>query len=62
MLVHLADGLSNKEVAAKLDVSLRTTETHREHIMRKLKIHNLAGLTRFAIAHGLIKLEAGTTA
>jgi DNA-binding NarL/FixJ family response regulator len=62
VLVQLADGLSNKEVAAKLDVSLRTAETHREHIMRKLKIHNLAGLTRFAIAHGLIKLEAGTTA
>ncbi len=58
VLVHLADGLINKEIAAKLDVSVRTAETHREHIMKKLNIHSLAGLTRFALAHGLIKLDA----
>ncbi len=61
VLVHIAEGMSNKEIACKLGVGVRTVETHRERIMRKLDIHSVAGLTRFAIAQGLVtvrKLEA----
>jgi two-component system nitrate/nitrite response regulator NarL len=57
VLTLVAEGLSNKEVATHLDVGVRTVETHRERIMRKLGIHSVAGLTRFAIAKGLITLR-----
>jgi two-component system nitrate/nitrite response regulator NarL len=57
VLILIADGLSNKEIAARLNVGVRTVETHRERIMRKLNIHSVAGLTRFAIAKGLISLR-----
>ena len=57
MLVLVAEGLSNKEIAQNLNVGVRTAETHRERIMRKLAIHSVAGLTRFAIAKGLITLR-----
>ncbi len=56
VLRHIADGLSNKEIACQLGVGVRTVETHRERIMRKLDIHSVAGLTKFAIAKGLITL------
>jgi len=56
VLILIAEGLSNKEIANNLGVGVRTVETHRERIMRKLAIHNVAGLTRFAIAKGLITL------
>jgi two-component system, NarL family, nitrate/nitrite response regulator NarL len=54
VLTLVADGLSNKEIAMHLGVGVRTIETHRERIMRKLDIHSIAGLTRFAIARGLV--------
>jgi DNA-binding NarL/FixJ family response regulator len=57
VLIHIASGLSNKEIAERLQLGLRTIETHRERIMRKLDIHNVAGLTRFAITEGLINLN-----
>ena len=57
VLVLIAEGLSNKEIATQLNVGVRTVETHRERIMRKLDIHSIAGLTRFAIAKGLITLR-----
>jgi DNA-binding NarL/FixJ family response regulator len=56
VLVKIADGLSNKEIANELGVGVRTVETHRERLMRKLNVHNAAGLTRFAIAKGLVPL------
>jgi len=56
VLVAIAEGLSNKEIACRLGVGVRTVETHRERIMRKLNIHSVAGLTKFAIAKGLITL------
>jgi two-component system nitrate/nitrite response regulator NarL len=59
VLVQIAEGLSNKEIAAQLGVGVRTIETHRERIMRRLDIHSIAGLTKFAIANGLIALEDG---
>jgi DNA-binding NarL/FixJ family response regulator len=57
VLVHLAEGLSNKEVANVLGIGVRTVETHRERIMAKLNIRSIAGLTKFAISKGLIILR-----
>jgi len=57
VLALIAEGHSNKEVACKLSLSVRTVETHRERVMRKLEIRNAAGLTKFAIAHGLVSLD-----
>lgn len=57
VLVQIAGGSSNKEIASRLGVSVRTIETHRERIMRKLNIHSVAGLTKFAITRGLISLD-----
>src|SRR5258706_1354854 len=56
VLTQIAEGLSNKEVANLLGVGVRTVETHRERIMRKLDIHNVAGLTKFAIGKGLVSV------
>ena len=54
VLTHIAEGLCNKEIGCRLNIGTRTVETHRERLMRKLDIHSIAGLTRFAIAKGLI--------
>jgi DNA-binding NarL/FixJ family response regulator len=56
VLALLADGLSNKGVAAKLGISVRTAETHRENLSRKLNVLTVAGLTKYALAHGLTVL------
>jgi two-component system nitrate/nitrite response regulator NarL len=57
VLALIAEGKSNKEIAMHLGIGVRTIETHRERIMRKLDIHSVAGLTKFAIAHGMVSLE-----
>ena len=57
VLVLLAEGLANKEVARKLGISVRTAETHREHLSRKLGIAPIASLTKYAIQHGLTALS-----
>jgi two-component system nitrate/nitrite response regulator NarL len=57
VLIAIAEGLSNKEIATRLGVGVRTVETHRERIMRKLNIHSVAGLTKYAIAKGLVMLR-----
>jgi two-component system nitrate/nitrite response regulator NarL len=57
VLTHIAEGLSNKEIASRLGVGVRTVETHRERIMRKLNIHSVAGLTKYAVAKGLVSLR-----
>jgi DNA-binding NarL/FixJ family response regulator len=56
VLSHIAEGLCNKEIACVLNIGTRTVETHRERLMRKLDIHSIAGLTRFAIAKGMVSL------
>lgn len=61
VLMLIADGLSNKEIACQLNVGVRTVETHRERIMRKLDIHSVAGLTKYAISCGLVTLEKELT-
>jgi two-component system response regulator NreC len=53
----IADGFNNKEIASKLGLGVRTVETHRERIMRKLNVHTVAGLTKLAILKGMAKLE-----
>jgi two-component system, NarL family, nitrate/nitrite response regulator NarL len=54
VLTWVAEGLCNKEIGCRLNIGTRTVETHRGRLMRKLDIHGIAGLTRFAIAKGLI--------
>ena len=57
VLIHLAEGRSNKEIASVLGVGVRTVETHREHLMRKLNIRSVAGLTKFAVSNALVILR-----
>tara|TARA_R110002049_G_scaffold10127_1_gene50136 strand:+ start:97199 stop:97885 length:687 start_codon:yes stop_codon:yes gene_type:complete len=55
ILLQLAQGKSNKDVAGSLDISVRTVETHRKNIKRKLGISSTAGLTRYAMEHGVLQ-------
>lgn len=57
VLVQITEGVSNKTIAARLGIGVRTVETHRQRLMMKLDIRTPAGLTKYALAHGLIKLE-----
>ncbi|MFK8037641.1 MAG: response regulator [Crocinitomicaceae bacterium] len=50
----IASGMTNKEIAKELFISPKTVDTHRTNIMRKLEIHNVAGLVRFAFKHQLV--------
>jgi RNA polymerase sigma factor (sigma-70 family) len=54
VLRGVAQGRTNKEIATALGISHRTVETHRESLMRKLRIRTVAGLTRFALELGLV--------
>ena len=54
VLIRVARGLTNRETASELGISVRTVEAHRDSLMRKLRIHTVAGLTRFAVAQGLL--------
>jgi two-component system nitrate/nitrite response regulator NarL len=55
VLLQLAQGKSNKDVATELEISVRTVETHRKNIKRKLGISSTAGLTRYAMEHGMLQ-------
>jgi DNA-binding NarL/FixJ family response regulator len=55
ILQLIAAGHSNREIAEMLGLSIKTVETHRMHLMEKLDIHDVAGLTRYAIRKGLIE-------
>lgn len=57
VLQLVAEGEKNKDIAEKLGVSVKTIETHRRNIMKKLSIYNIAGLTRFAIKEGIVSLD-----
>ena len=57
VLIHVVNGLTNKEIGKKLGISTRTVETHREHIMQKLNIKTVAGLTKYAISNGLTDVK-----
>ena len=55
ILALIAAGMTAKEVATRTNLGIRTVDTHRVNLMKKLKIHTVAGLTRYAISKGLIK-------
>jgi DNA-binding NarL/FixJ family response regulator len=54
VLVGIATGHTNREIAVQLGISHRTVETHRESLMRKLDVRTVAGLTRLALEAGLV--------
>ena len=51
----VAEGKANKQIAAELAISIKTVEKHRQHLMKKLDVHDTAGLTRYAMNHGIIE-------
>ena len=55
--MHIVKGLSNKEIAAQMNVSVNTVMTHRRNIAAKLQIHSAAGLTIYAIVNKLVDLS-----
>lgn len=57
VLQQIAEGCSTKDIAAALDISVKTIETHRHQIMEKLKLHSVAELTKYAVKEGLTDLE-----
>jgi DNA-binding NarL/FixJ family response regulator len=57
VLQLIAEGSSNKQIAAELAISIKTVEKHRQQVMNKLNIHDVAGLTRYAISKGLIERQ-----
>jgi len=61
VLQLIAEGKPNKQVAEELGVSFKTVDKHRQHLMSKLDIHDVAGLTRYAIAEGIIENDVRVT-
>ncbi len=59
VLQLIAEGRANKQIAAELCISIKTVEKHRQQVMNKLGIHDVAGLTRHAIAKGIIESSPG---
>jgi DNA-binding NarL/FixJ family response regulator len=57
ILQLVAEGKSTKEVAAILDLGVKTVETHRAQIMERLQIHDIAGLVRYAVRVGLVSVD-----
>ena len=55
VLRHIAEGLSAKEIATKLNISTKTVEAHRTSVMRKLGVRKATELVRYAVRHGLIE-------
>lgn len=58
VLLLISDGLSNIDIAERLEISVKTVDRHRENIMRKLQIHNRIDLVKYAIREGLIDLDS----
>jgi DNA-binding NarL/FixJ family response regulator len=57
VLQLIAEGLPNKQIAGELGISIKTVEKHRQQVMNKLNIHDVAGLTRYAISKGVVDRE-----
>lgn len=55
VLQLIAEGFSNKQIAGELSISIKTVEKHRQQVMNKLNIHDVAGLTRYAISKGMVE-------
>lgn len=58
VLQLIAESYNTKEVAQKLNISVKTAENHRTNLMKKLDLHDVAGLTRYAIQQGIIESRA----
>jgi len=56
ILKLIADGFVNKQIAAELNISIKTVGNHRQELMKRLCIHHVAGLTRYAMSKGLVDL------
>jgi DNA-binding NarL/FixJ family response regulator len=61
VLQLIAEGKANKQTARELGISIKTVEKHRQHLMSKLDLHDTAGLTRYAIAAGIIESSVQET-
>jgi len=61
LLQLIAEGHVNKQIASQLEISIKTVEKHRQNLMEKLHIHEIAGLTRYAIAAGVIESSVQQT-
>ena len=61
VLQRIAEGAPNKQVAVSLSISTKTVEKHRQNLMRKLNIHDVASLTRYAIGAGIIESKVALT-
>jgi DNA-binding NarL/FixJ family response regulator len=61
VLQLIAEGKPNKQIAAELGVTFKTIDKHRQHLMDKLDIHDVAGLTRYAISEGIIESSVRVT-
>ena len=61
VLQLIAEGEANKQVAGELGISIKTVEKHRQSLMQKLNIHDVAGLTRYAIGAGIIESSVQLT-
>jgi len=57
VLQLVAEGLKTRDIAQRLNLSIKTVESHRRNMMKKLSIFTIAGLTRFAIQEGIIAIE-----
>lgn len=60
ILTLIAEGHSTKEIARRLNISVKTVESHRAQVTERLNIHDVAGLVRFAIRIGLVKISLAT--
>ena len=61
VLQLIAEGKANKQIARELGISIKTVEKHRQHLMSKLDLHDTAGLTRYAVAAGIIESSVQVT-
>jgi len=59
VLTLIAEGLSNQEIASKLEISVKTVERHRENIMQRLNLRSRTELVKYALRKGLISLHEG---
>ncbi|PYO44599.1 MAG: hypothetical protein DMD33_02555 [Gemmatimonadetes bacterium] len=57
ILQLVAEGRTSKQIAQRLGLSVKTVERHRDDVMKRLEIHDIAGLVRWAIGHGLVTFE-----
>jgi len=58
VLQLIAEGFANKQIADELSISVKTVEKHRQQLMEKLNLHDVASLTRYAVSKGIVEVPA----